>query len=52
MKEYPIYETLPPGWKVIQGATNHPKGMIWICNGKSMFSKERQIGLMKKGDQQ
>lgn len=43
----PPVDKMPDGWNVIKGATNHPKGYVWICNGKSMFSKERKIALLK-----
>lgn len=42
-----IYETLPEGWKVIDGATNHPRGMHWINNGKSLFDKEYKQALCR-----
>lgn len=42
-----IYDHLPEGWRVMEGATNHPRGYVWICNNKSLFSKERRTGLMK-----
>lgn len=43
----PTYDSLPDGWRVMEGATCHPRGYVWICNNKSLFSKERRIGLMK-----
>lgn len=36
----PIYDTMPDGWRVIQGAMTAPNGYVWIYNGKSIFSKE------------
>ena len=43
----PIYESLPEGWIINERATCHSRGYVWIHNNKSMFSKERRIGLMK-----
>ena len=43
----PTYDSLPEEWRVIEGATNHPRGYVWICNNKSLFSPKRRTGLMK-----
>ena len=37
-----VYKTIPKGWKVIPGATNHPQGYIWINNGCSRFAKDKK----------
>lgn len=42
------FPKIPQGWKILEGATNHPKGYIWIHNGESVFSKERMTALIKK----
>lgn len=42
-----IYTELPEGWRIMEGATNHPRGYRWICNNKSLFSKERRTALLK-----
>ena len=36
------YENLiPKGWKRLNGTTTQPHGCIWICNGKSLFEKDK-----------
>lgn len=47
MKDNTIYTSLPQGWKIYKGATNHPKGYRWITDGKSIFDKEHRYALMK-----
>lgn len=47
-KNVPILETLPPGWKYIQGATNAPKGYKWCSNGESRFSGKYKHALVKE----
>ena len=39
-------EQIPDGWKPLTGAINHPKGMRWISNGKSRFSKDYRHALV------
>lgn len=46
VKEPTIYDTMPKGWRVINGATTAPQGYIWICNGKSRFGGEYKNGLL------
>jgi len=38
----------PRGWIKTRGATTAPKGYYWVSNGKSRFSGERKIALVKK----
>lgn len=47
-KEYPVYTTIPDGWKIIEGATNAPRGYVWINNGKSRFGGEYQQALYRE----
>ena len=41
-----VYHHIPPGYSVILGASTAPVGSVWICNGKSRFSGERQKALV------
>ena len=45
--DVPRYDTMPPGWKEIRGATTAPSGYVWIYNGKSIFTKEYRHALLK-----
>lgn len=46
-----IVNSIPNGWKILEGATTAPKGYKLIYNGKSLFSKERKKALLKiKGE--
>lgn len=45
-KDVPFIRKIPNGWKVTESATTAPKGYVWVDNGKSRFSKERQIALV------
>ena len=40
-------DSMPEGWKEINGATTAPNGYKWIFNGKSIFSKEYEHALLK-----
>lgn len=40
-------ESMPEGWKEINGAMTAPNGYKWIFNGKSIFSKEYEHALLK-----
>lgn len=44
-----VYDELPKGWAINNLATTNPFGYVWICNCKSLFSKDRQNGLLKIG---
>ena len=57
MKSLEIFETMPNGWKKLQGATTGKKGFEMIYNGQSIFIKseagykynpERKIALLRK----
>lgn len=36
-----VYKTLPKGWRVLKGTLTQPAGMVWIDNGKSLISKDK-----------
>lgn len=42
-----ILDTIPEGWKVIEGATTAPNGYKWIYNCKSLFDKEYRQAIVK-----
>lgn len=46
-KEIPIYDSLPEGWRIKEGANTAPRGYVWIWNVKSHFGGEYRHGLMK-----
>lgn len=39
---------IPKGWIKTKGATTAPSGFIWVSNGKSRFSGQRKIALVKR----
>lgn len=41
-----IYNELPEGWFINKGTLTNPNGTVWISNGKSLFSKEYEHGLL------
>lgn len=41
-----IYDTMPEGWRMVDGATTAPKGYAWIYNGQSRFSGQRRHALL------
>lgn len=45
-----IFEEMPKGWVVCEGAMTQPHGYVWICNNKSLFDGTRKSGLLKVGD--
>ena len=47
MKSIPIFEQLPDGWEILEGALTAPIGFAWITNGKSRFSNEFKRGFLK-----
>ncbi len=47
LKDKKVYDEMPKGWRIIEGATTHPKGYKWISNGKSLFSGERETAYLK-----
>jgi len=42
-----ILKKVPKGWRKTKGATTAPMGFAWYSNGKSRFSGERKIALIK-----
>lgn len=47
-----VFDRIPEGWKVLDGASAAPKGMVFIYNGKSRFSGGYRHGLVRSGDVQ
>ena len=45
-RKYPVFKEVPEGWKVIEGAVNHPAGYRWISNRKSRFTEEYEKALV------
>lgn len=43
-----VYDTLPEGWKRINGAMTAPRGYYWACNRKSRWSGEYERGLVRE----
>lgn len=41
-----IFDAMPDGWVITEGATTAPAGFIWINNGKSRFGGEYAYGLL------
>lgn len=41
------FDSLPDGWKYLNGATTAPNGYRWASNGKSRFSAEYRHALVK-----
>ena len=41
-----IYDTMPEGWKVLQGALTAPCGTTWINNGGSIINKTMETALL------
>lgn len=46
-KEITIYDKIPDGWFIVEGAMTAPQGYVWICNNKSLFDGTRKNGLLK-----
>lgn len=42
-----VYDHLPDGWRVIDGANTAPNGYAWICNNEPRFGDKYEHGLMK-----
>lgn len=47
IKATKIYDSLPEGWQIKEGAATAPLGYVWIWNGKSRFDGEYRHGLME-----
>lgn len=45
--EVPVFDKLPEGWRILEGATTAPRGYRWIDNKKSFFSKEHRMAFIK-----
>lgn len=41
-----VYKEMPENWKITAGALTAPRGVIWINNGKSLFSGERKAAFL------
>ena len=41
-KNVKVLNEMPKGWEVLNNSTTAPVGYIWIYNGKSLFSKQRE----------
>ena len=46
-KSVKVLNEMPKGWEVLNNSTTAPVGYIWIYNGKSLFSKQRERALLK-----
>ncbi len=46
-KKTRVFDKMPAGWRILEGATNLPSGYKWICNGKSRFGGEYEHGMLK-----
>lgn len=42
------YQSMPEGWRVVEGATTAPRGFVVISNGKSRFAPGRESGLLRE----
>lgn len=42
-----ILDSLPKGWKYLDGATTAPNGFRWASNGKSRFSADYRHALVR-----
>lgn len=47
LEENKVFDGIPEGWKVLEGATTAPTGYVWIWNGKSRFGGEYERALYK-----
>ena len=41
-----VYETMPEGWRVLQGALTAPCGTTWIHNNGSIIQKTKKTALL------
>lgn len=46
-REVEVFDTLPQGWKYLEGTLTEPLGYRWASNGKSIFSKEYEQALVR-----
>lgn len=42
-------DSLPEGWRVMDGALTQPNGWVWANNGKSIESGKRETALVREG---
>ena len=47
LQQYIVYESMPAGWKEIQGAQTAPNCYKWIFNGCSLFTDDYRQALLK-----
>jgi hypothetical protein len=47
-RSLPVFDGLPDGWRVIEGAQTAPLGFRLICNGESLFSGLRKTALIEE----
>lgn len=43
---YPVYETLPEGWKIDESSSTAPKGYVWINTDESFLANKRKSGFI------
>lgn len=46
-----VFQEIPPGWTLLNGALTPPVGYKLICNGKSRFSADYKTGLIEDNPQ-
>ena len=42
-----VFNRMPQGWKVLDGATHSPRGYVWASNGRSLFDAGRESALVR-----
>jgi hypothetical protein len=47
-RSLPVFDSLPAGWYVVDGAQTAPNGFRLICNGESLFSGLRKTALIEE----
>lgn len=45
-----VFNRLPDGWKLSQGATTAPRGYVWVSNNQSYFGGKREKGLISESN--
>ena len=43
-----VFDEMPKGWKVLEGALCAPNGYKFICNGKSRFKPGYENALLRE----
>ena len=46
-REIEVLDTLPEGWKYLEGTLTEPLGYRWASNGKSIFLREHRQALVR-----